>query len=297
MLAAVDDSKSTSLGTLPTEIVLRGGLLKGPVVLAGLSVVLGKQFVALRKADKVLNEFLTGRPAHLRLLAKTSIFEKLLALRNGRCRDLLAEIRQPAGDDAGVMVAGAEGQKDDLGLDDPGDVLVAENHVAQRARSVSHRVLKSQLHRTAVVSQEQPDGTLWKPVLLVDVAHKAPAMECVAANFQALFDIVQADLADGTSHRKRYGSDCPLPAAKAPRHYGDGSSEYWVRGRWVRRYKLASDTRPVIHRKYRTLKRKPSDEAAAADSKKARGRGRGRKTASVVANVEAAAGGDAELDL
>jgi hypothetical protein len=292
----VDDSKLTSLGTLPTEIVIRGGLLKGPVVLAGLSVVLGQQFVTLRKADKVLNEFLTGRPAHLRRLAKTSIFEKLLALRNDRCRDLLAEIRQPAGDDAGVMVAGAEDQKDDLGLDDPGDMLVAANPVAQR-RSVSHRVIQSQLPRTAVVSQERPDGTLWKPVLLVDVAHKAPAMECIAANFRALFDIVQADLADGTTHRKRYGSGCPLPVAKAPRHYGDGSSEYWVRGRWARRYKLASDTRPVIHRKYKTLVRKPSDEALAADSKKARGRGRGRKTASVAANVEAAAGGDAELDL
>jgi hypothetical protein len=62
---------------------------------------------------------------------------------------------------------------------------------------------------------------------------------------------------------------------KAPRRYPDGSREYWVRNKWVRKTKLANDSMPVV-RKFRTLKRRSSDEVAAAAGKSARGRGRGR---------------------
>jgi hypothetical protein len=287
-------------GTLPTEMVIRGGMLKGPAVLTGLCTALDKPFIPLRKSDKVLSLFLTGRPAGLRPLANTLIIEKLLELRNNKRRDLAAEIRRdlrmPAVDDAGAMVAVADGQVDDLGLDDPAEVLVAVDPVDKRRRGICNRAVLSQLPRTAAVSVERPDGTVWEPVLLVDVAHKAPAMECVVANFQALFEIVQGQMTDGTSQRKQYGKEHPLSESKAPRHHPDGSREYWVRGKWIRRYKIPSSSRPAL-RKYRTLKRKSSDEAAAAARARPRARGRGRKAASSVAQVEAAAGDGSELEL
>jgi hypothetical protein len=297
MMAAVEDKiKSTSLGTMPTEMVIRGGMLKGPAVLTGLCTALDKPFVPLRKSDKVLSLFLTGRPSSQRPLAKTLIIETLLTLRNNKRIDLAAEIRMPAGDDAGAMVAVADGLADDLGLDDPAEVLVAVDPVGKRRRGICNRAVLSQLPRTATVSVERTDGTVWEPVLLVDVAHKAPAMECVVANFQALFEIVQGQMSDGTSQRKQHGQEHPLPGSKAPRHHPDGSREYWVRGKWVRRYKIASSTRPAL-RKYRTLKRKSSDEAAAAARARPRARGRGRKAASLAIQAEAASGDGSELEL
>jgi hypothetical protein len=277
MLALMEGQRpSASLGTLPTELVLRGGLLKGPVVLTGLQIVMEKQFVVLRKTDKILNGFLTGLPASGRPLAHTLIMEKLQQLRNSKGKDLLAELQNPAGEEAGAIVPVVIGEVDDLGLDIPVDVVVSVHPVGKRLRGTSIRAARSQLPMTAVVSVERPHGSMWQPVLLLDVAHKAPAMECTAANFQALFELVQADLAEGTCHRKPYGSDCPLPVAKAPRRYPDGSREYWVRNKWVRKTKLANDSMPVV-RKFRTLKRRSSDEVAAAAGKSARGRGRGRE--------------------
>ena len=78
-------------------------------------------------------------------------------------------------------------------------------------RSVQH-----QLPQTVVVSVVRPDGTTWLPVLLLDRAPKAPAMEWTTDNLQALFDCVQADFVDGTLHRRPYGSDRLPVLAKAP---------------------------------------------------------------------------------
>ena len=44
-----------------TELVLRGGYLKSPVVATGLKVVGGKKYIYLTKNNRILNNFLKGK--------------------------------------------------------------------------------------------------------------------------------------------------------------------------------------------------------------------------------------------
>jgi hypothetical protein len=285
------------LGTLPTEIVIRGGHLKKPEMLKGLLIINERRFVPLIKANKVLSGFLAGVTPGKRPLARTLIIEKLAELRNTKYKELVAELRMPAGEDAAAIAPIANGPVDDLDLDSPGVAFVALVPVDRQARAPADRRSRSlgrQLPQIVVVSVERPDGTTWSPAVLVDRNPKAPAMECTAENLQALFDFVQADFEDGTLHRRPYGSDRPPVLAKAPRQYPDGSREYFVRGRWVRKTKLPPI--PPANVRFKTLKRKSSDEVAVAAAKPARAkssrqgaraRGRGQKAAAAVPVADA----------
>ena len=316
MAAMAAKSLPVILGTLPTELVIRGGHLKEPAMLKGLLITNERRFVLLLKANKVLSGFLAGVTPGKRPLARTLIIEKLAELRNIKHKELVAELRLPAGGDAAAIVPIAAGPVDDLGLDSPGAAPVEDVRMDRASRALCLRSVQRQLPQIVVVSVERPDGTTWLPVLLLDRAPKAPAMECTADNLQALFDFVQADFDDGSSHRRPYGSDRPHGLAKAPRQYPDGSREYWVRGKWIRKTKLP--TTPPANLRFKTLKRKSSDEASGRagasgqGSKKsrrgARARGRGWRAAAVpdvdaegpesaAAAWDAAAAHDLDLDL
>ena len=44
----------------------------------------------------------------------------------------------------------------------------------------------------------------WRPLVLLEVASTAPAMEATSENFEALFDLVASELAEGLQKRERY---------------------------------------------------------------------------------------------
>jgi hypothetical protein len=294
MAAMAAERLPVMLGTLPTEIVIRGGHLKQPEMLKGLLIINERRFVPLIKANKVLSGFLAGVTPGKRPLARTLIIEKLAELRNTKHKELVAELRMPAGEDAAAIAPIANGPVDDLELDSPGVAPVALVPVDRKSRAKCLRFVGRQLPQIVVVSVERPDGTTWSPAVVLDRNPKAPAMECTAENLQALFDFVQADFEDGTLHRRPYGSDRPPVVAKAPRQYPDGSREYFVRGRWVRKTKLPPI--PPANVRFKTLKRKSSDEVAVAAAKPARAkssrkgaraRGRGQKGAAAVPLADA----------
>jgi hypothetical protein len=288
-----------SLGVESTEIVIRGGHLKSPLVMTGLAVVDHIQFIKLRKTNKVLSSFLTDKPAFQRPLAKTLVFEKLGLLRNAKYHELLVEVQT-----AGTEGQGEEEQEiDDLGLDEPEVGGRLSNWSRHRGR---YRAAVKLIPRMAIVSFERPGQLAWEPMLLMESATKVPAMECSTANLQAMFALVQLDLSDGSVHRPQHGRQREQAQTKPPRLLADGSREYWIRGGWVRKIRLAAPIPPADPpdgRKFKTLKRRSSDELAKAKPKqanrsaKARGVGRTATSRAFVADVPGHAVDDLELDL
>ena len=278
--------------------------MKAPMVMTGLAVVDHIKFVMLRKTNKVFSCFLTNRPAFQRPLAKTLVFEKLALLRNAKYHELLMDIQRPGTEGHGEVSNQAEEEMDDLGLDEPEMAPVVSDRALQRHRDRAARLAVKQMPRMAAVSFERPGQLAWEPVLLRDSATKAPAMECSKANLQAMFDLVQMDLTDGSIHRPQHGHQREQAHTKPPRLLADGSREYWVRGKWVRKIRLASPIPPADPpdgRKFKTLKRRSSDELAKprGGRRLAKGRGVGRTAASraFVALVPGDAVDNLELEL
>ena len=75
-------------GLQPTEIVLRGGYLTGPMVLTRLRLCDGIKFCYLWKASHELARFLCKGQLRARPLAATAVFENLVKLRNDKFREL-----------------------------------------------------------------------------------------------------------------------------------------------------------------------------------------------------------------
>ena len=77
----------------PSEVVLRGGYLKQPVLLTRLVTVDDKKFVYLWKGCPELSKFLTGLPVCKRPLASCLVFEKLAEKRNAAYCQKLVELK------------------------------------------------------------------------------------------------------------------------------------------------------------------------------------------------------------
>ena len=75
-----------------TEIVLRGGQMKKPVLISGLTCRDGKKYIYLWKNSNDLSKGFAGLPACKRPLANTMVFEKLAQARNVKRSALLAEL-------------------------------------------------------------------------------------------------------------------------------------------------------------------------------------------------------------
>jgi hypothetical protein len=123
------------VGLESTEMVLRGGYLKNPVVLKGLTDMDGRVFVPLRKMCPMLSDFLTESPCFKRPLANTTVFENLMKLRNAKVRMLKRDIQLSGADVADEVSDRAEGALDDLGLDDLQDAPDDVTKVAKRSRA------------------------------------------------------------------------------------------------------------------------------------------------------------------
>ena len=80
-----------------TEIVIRGGQMKKPTLITGLTCRDGKKYLYLWKNSNELSLCFAGQPACKRPLAKTMIFEKLAQARQTKRAALLATLADDGG--------------------------------------------------------------------------------------------------------------------------------------------------------------------------------------------------------
>ena len=121
--------------------------------------------------------------------------------------------------------------------------------VARQSRRLRASARK-QVPRIAPVELHRPGRPVWICNVLMDNGRGAPAVEATTSNMQWLVDLVSSDITSGVSPRPAYGA--PSGAKRRPRLLADGSREYFVRGSWIKKKKVAG--------KFRTMKRRPSDE-------------------------------------
>ena len=257
-----------------TEIVLRGGQMKKPTLVTGLTCRDGKKYIYLWKNSNELSKCFTGEPAFKRPLAKTMVFEKLAQARNVKRSALLAELAND-GEVSGDELAPAA----DLDLDvDIGPKASAASAGSDGAIVLAGRrgnlrqkaqLLKMQLPKAAqVVVDVGGDGSPWEPWVLLDGASKAVAVEASPGNFQMLHDLVQAELATGAVKRKRYGENTERLQPKGPPR----ARVYAIGKRWVTKIKEPAckavakahpERRPYSQSAtVRTLKRYRTDESS-----------------------------------
>jgi hypothetical protein len=266
-------------GVLPSELVIRGGGLEKPIVLTELKEESGKRFFHLVKDNENVALLLTGACKSRRLLANSLTIEHLGRLRDDKFNQLAAEL----GGQAGGQLAASE--EDVLGL-----VAVSASTPSPRKARVKLQI-QSQMPTSAAVEIELPDGTMWRPVVLLTDRKTNPHMEATTENFNNLYILVQHDLSAGEHKRERHGAGREADEKKEPRVLDNGSREYWVeaRRRWVQKKPIQEDSleeepdnkkkdEPDNKRKkYTSLYRVPSDESVLPSRGRGRGRGRGRR--------------------
>lgn len=256
--------EAIDLGLKPGEIVLRGGMLPGPTVVPGVKTVNGCGFVYLWKTSRFLNAFLAGKMSADRPLSCTDVPEALQELRELRRHELL---RGEGADSASGETSGKVDPTAALGFDAP-----APAEALPEKRSRRHRPsAKALLPATVLVTLKKDGFEPWSVRLLLEHAQKAVALEVSVSNLTALYLRVQADLAAGRKKRARNGAVKGGAEAIAgsprrkPRHYGDGSKEYSVRNRWVRKFPAGSAEVPPDFarpgwKRVRVLKRRHTEE-------------------------------------
>jgi len=215
------------LGRLPSEVVLRGGYLKQPVILTRLTTVEGKRFVYLWKGCPDLNRFLTGVPVCKRPLASCHVFEQIAEQRNETYRQKLADLKGAGGavDDPKASRLDADGDAvESLGLDDTASKTSPVD--VRNARMRVFKKVKGQVQRMEAVSIDHPGLDSWRPLVLMEPATKAPAMEATAGNFSALFALVDHELTHGNATKQErhraVKADTRLPRGPP------GDREYFV---------------------------------------------------------------------
>lgn len=224
------------MGLKPGEMVLRGGMLPGPTVITGVKTVHGCGFMYLWKTSRFLNAFLAGKMSAERPLSCTAVPEALQELREVARHELL---RGAVADDASGEASGQVDPTAALGFDAPSPAEAMLEKRSKRQRPSAKALLPSLVSVTLKKDGFEP----WTVRLLLESAQKAVAMEVTVANLTALYLRVQADLAAGVKLRPRHGHGKGGAAAmstdalrRKPRHYDDGSKEYAVRNRWVRKF-------------------------------------------------------------
>lgn len=249
-----------ALGCGPEELVLRGGFLSHPVIVNNVKFIGEKPFLRLWKGHPAMCKFFTGRPTCKRPLANSSVFESLQKVRNLKFQELVRIARDSNTEQAPIEPFDLA---DQLGL----DAEAPKASPTKSRRAVSALRLLPQLPAFAAVSYEHPpDG--WEPLLLMEAASKAPAIEATPENLQMLFNLINAELSAGTTKRARHGSEAS-GSRPAPRGH-PGARQYFVRNRWATKIPepiVDGAARPPYTKRFRTLKRRSSDEVVASKPK------------------------------
>jgi hypothetical protein len=252
-MAAMQCNHGVRIGCAEDELVLRGGFLPAPIVI-NVKVVADRKFIALSKSSVVLSQFLTGTAAYKKPLARTLFIERLSDARNAKVNAFIGEIRaaKVIEPDTATHQASDPVASLDLDVDEP---TGTSSNNGPRRRRISIGTLMKQLPVFAEV--EYPGDASWAPKVLMERQNVAPSIEATATNFEKLLELAKADLADDSVRRLPHGSS-PDKVLKAPR--GEAGNRSYFRcanKRWI--------TKTLVGRcKYRTLKRRSSDEAPPA---------------------------------
>jgi hypothetical protein len=166
-----------SVGLLPQELVLRGGGLVRPVVLTDLREVAGSLFVPLSLVNPLLHEFMTGRKASHRDLAKAQIIQALAQARNAARDGALISLQNP-----GVPEESFADKAGSLGFDQ-GTRIKRADRILRRSGAT--------LAETAEVEVNLGGLPPWRPRVVLDAARCTVAMEASAENFERLFEFAQ----------------------------------------------------------------------------------------------------------
>lgn len=264
-VAAASAMEGIELGLMPGELVLRGGMLKGPTVISGVKMVHGCGFVYLWKTSRWMNQFFAGKLSGKRPLACTKVPEDLQVLREQARADCLRGM-EAAAEDCGSS-AGKPDPTAALGFDAPAPAAAVVVKSSKRAKKGAKALLPSVVEVTLKKDGFEP----WPVRLLLESVQKAVALEATVENLTALYLRVQADLAAQRKLRPRHGRGSGFPCGSAdirrkpPRHYEDGTKEYSVRNRWVRKFPLSSAEVPPVSanpswKRVRTLKRRHTED-------------------------------------
>ena len=216
------------MGLQQGEAVVRGGLLKKPVVLQNLRADGSSLYLPLWKTSSMLATLFAGKSVGKRPFRSTGVFELLTEARDAKYAALLLE----AADDDTAQPVGKIVLEEDpvqaLGLDGPivhSDGVPCPRGGGSRRR---RKVVKRQVPSVASVHIVY-DGVEWDVKMLMDT-NKVPSIELTPTNLDILCGFVQADVA------KAGGGDGPVKqracrAPKGPR----GQREYFINNRWVKK--------------------------------------------------------------
>ena len=245
-----------------TEMVVRGGYLKSPVVVRGLKEVEGKKFLYLTKSSVFLSRFLSKDPPRKRPLAKTAIFETIAKIRDSKYRSFLA-VAAATGQEVvpsatALVPAGA--------VVDPCDALGLEEDVPEREVK-PEKLSKKRLHKkdkvavppVAAVCYDSPGQNSWTFNVLMEAASKSPAIEATSQNLNFLFMLVDDDVSNGHTRRARYGA-ATASQRPAPRGPPERRS-YAVGTKWVTKIREGPEPGDDTPKKLRTLKRRRTGDA------------------------------------
>ena len=251
-----------------TEMVIRGGYLRGPVVATGLRVVDGRTYMYLVKSSLLLNNFFAVQPARKKPLAKCLMFERIAQARNDKYKAL---VKGSSGAHPGAALAatGPNVVTDpcdllDMDLDPMGDLGIdagppppGGEPKGERSKKAPryHKKARTAVSPAAEISVPLSGRPDWKVWVLMEVANKAPAIEATEDNMQLLFDVIDNEVQFGGIRRPRHGSETAgsRPKPRGPRE----KREYAVGRRWVTKIPVG-EAPPT--KKFKTLKRRRSGE-------------------------------------
>ena len=192
----------------------------------GIETVNGVLFVQLLKSSNTLSNFLTGKAAGKRELAKSLTLERMIDMRNAKrqaLRDNLLKIPEPEPSEANAEVDKEAGLRL---FAKPAASAHVPRHSADTWANRSK--LRAQMPKTCEVEVKGTDGQSWKVTVLLSDKHGV-SMEASQPNFEKLLAHVTADLQGGGPARKQHGT-----AVEArPKPKGEvGKREYFIRDRW-----------------------------------------------------------------
>ena len=260
----------TFVGLHPDEAVLRGGCLKKPHILTGLTEVGDKTFVALRARSWTLRSYLLPS-GKINNRAVSTALRAMSTSRQEVTDALLADLAStkiihdlPASASPTKVLD----KTDMLRLDD-GTPTESPSKMPRRAGNTSATRLRAQLPHSIVLSLIIC-GAPWTPEVIVERTSgrggfpKPVRMECTTENMRRLREACVSALGAAASSE---GICTMKPVAKRkPRGSLKSASgaEYWhgSRSKWV--VKTLVSLPGAKKAKYRWLTRQPSDQAQPA---------------------------------
>ena len=203
-------------GVSETEAVLTGGLLLTPVLLQDLTVVDDIKFTRLNKAWPTLCLFLTGEHPRKCPLKNVAIFTQMKE-RMHKHRSALVAVAE-------TVLKATRDAKDEMIL---GPV--------SKGRQPGKRAHKREKNTLLLPEYDAVDMGLgmrqWAPTVLIRPGDANVSMEVTTENFQALFDIVQTQLAEPFTEGGVAGMPKrqvrPKSDPRAPIHSPRGT-RYWI---------------------------------------------------------------------